>query len=239
LDKNCEEEIIVAFLKAIVRKKYRWIRFMTLEISKHQEAYHAIKNLIAEHKLIPGQKLILRDLEETLRMSKTPIINSLIMLEQEGLVESKANRGFFMKEVSVEMAEQIYDLREKLEAISVDYAIANHEPADLAILRDKLESYKNYEAPVYDRQRMQYDTDFHLQIAIIGKNAFFTDMVKQFYENIYFTLNVVYLTPYVVNFKAEHDIVFEAIKNKDLKTAKKALAAHTRAARKLLVAALK
>jgi DNA-binding GntR family transcriptional regulator len=212
---------------------------MTTEISKQKEAYYALKKLIAEHKLIPGQKLILRDLEETLGMSKTPINNSLIMLEQEGLVVSKTNRGFFMKEVSAEMAEQIYDLREKLEAISIDYAIANHDSQDLDVLKEKLERYRDYSAPVYDRQRLQFDTEFHMQIAIMGKNSFFTEMIKQFYENIYFSLNVVYLTPYIDNFKAEHEIVFDAIKNRDLEKAKKALADHTLAARKLLVAALK
>lgn len=212
---------------------------MTREITKHQEAYNAIKRLIAEHKLVPGQKLILRDLEETLGMSKTPIINSLMMLEQEGLVASKTNRGFFMKEVTAEEAEQIYDLREKLEAISIDYAVANHAPRDLDVLKKALERYKNYSAPVYDRTRLQFDTEFHMQIAVMGKNTFFTAMIRQFYENIYFSLNVVYLTPYIDNFKNEHEIVFEAIKNRDLKKAKKTLAIHTRAARKLLVAALR
>ena len=90
---------------------------MKKETLKHLEAYNAIKQLIAGRKLVPGQKLTLRDLEETLGMSKTPIINSLMMLEQEGLVTSKQNRGFYMKEVTAEEAEQIYDLREKLEAI--------------------------------------------------------------------------------------------------------------------------
>jgi DNA-binding GntR family transcriptional regulator len=63
-------------------------------------------------------------------------------------------------------------------------------------------------------------------------------MIRQFYENIYFTLNVVYLTSYVDSFKKEHSLVFDAIKEKNLAKAKKILRSHTRAARKLLVAAL-
>lgn len=207
-------------------------------ISKNLKAYNAIKELVAGHKLSPGQKLIYRDLEEALGMSKTPIINGLMKLEQEGLVVSKRNRGFFMRKVSADEAEQIYDLREKLEEISIGYAIKNYDSDDLNILEQKLNLYKNYSAPIYDRKRLELDTEFHMQIAKMGKNDFFTSMIKQFYENIYFSLNVVYLTSYIDNFKEEHELVFDAIKERNLTEAKRVLRLHTRAARKLLVAAL-
>jgi len=207
-------------------------------MSKNLEAYSAIKELVAGHKLSPGQKLIYRDLEEELGMSKTPIINGLVRLEQEGFVVSKKNRGFFIKKFSAEEAKQIYDLREKLEEISIDYAIKNHNNKDLKILEEKLNLYNNYSAPMYDRKRLELDTEFHMQIAKMGKNDFFTSMIKQFYENIYFSLNVVYLTSYVDNFKEEHKLIFNTIKQRDLKEVKKILRFHTRAARKLFMAAL-
>jgi DNA-binding GntR family transcriptional regulator len=207
-------------------------------MSKNFKAYNAIKELVAVHKLSPGQKLIYRDLEEALGMSKTPIINGLMRLEQEGLVVSKRNRGFFMREVSADEAEQIYDLREKLEEISIGYAIKNYDSDDLNILEQKLNLYKNYSAPIYDRKRLELDTEFHMQIAKMGKNDFFTSMIKQFYENIYFSLNVVYLTSYIDNFKEEHELIFNAVKEGNLTEAKRVLRLHTRAARKLLVAAL-
>lgn len=207
-------------------------------MSKNLEAYNAIKELVAGQKLSPGQKLIYRDLEEELGMSKTPIINGLVRLEQEGFVVSKKNRGFFIKKFSAEEAEQIYDLREKLEEISIDYAIKNLNSEDLKILEEKLNLYNNYSAPLYDRKRLELDTEFHMQIAKMGKNDFFISMIKQFYENIYFSLNVVYLTSYVENFKEEHKLLFNTIKQRNLKEVKKILRFHTRAARKLFMAAL-
>ncbi len=62
--------------------------------SKNHEAYKAIKDLIFNGQLFPGQRIIYRDLEEKLKMSKTPIINALMMLERDDLVVSKKNRGF-------------------------------------------------------------------------------------------------------------------------------------------------
>ena len=207
-------------------------------MSKNLKAYNAIKELVAGQKLFPGQKLIYRDLEETLGMSKTPIINGLIRLEQEGLVVSKKNRGFFMKTVSAEEADQIYDLREKLEEISIEYAIKNYDSDDLKNLEEKLDQYENYSAPIYDRKRLELDTEFHMQIAKMGKNDFFTSMIRQFYENIYFSVNVAYLTSYVDDFKGEHALIVDTIEQRNLTAAKKILRFHTRAARKLAVAAL-
>ena len=90
--------------------------------TRTDEAYQAIKELFYHQQLFPGQKIIYRDLEEKLGMSKTPIINGLIKLEQEGLVVSQKNRGFYIKDVSLEDVEWVYDLKQKLEEISVDYA---------------------------------------------------------------------------------------------------------------------
>lgn len=207
-------------------------------MSKNVQAYNALKKLVADHKLSPGQKLLYRDLEEELGMSKTPIINGLIRLEQEGFVVSKKNRGFFIKNFSAEEAEQIYDLREKLEEIAVDFAIKNYSNKDLKILEDKLNLYNDYSAPIYDRKRWELDTDFHVQIATMGKNDLFTSMVKQFYENIYFSLNVVYLTSYVDNFRDEHKRIYDAIRQRKQKEAKKVLKLHFLAARKLFITAL-
>jgi DNA-binding GntR family transcriptional regulator len=63
-------------------------------------------------------------------------------------------------------------------------------------------------------------------------------MIRQFYENIYFSVNVAYLTSYVDDFKAEHALIVDTIKQRNLNAAKKILRFHTRAARKLAVAAL-
>jgi DNA-binding GntR family transcriptional regulator len=207
------------------------------EVSKNIEAYRAIKGLIADHRLFPGQKIIYRDLEEELGMSKTPIINGLMRLEQEGLVVSKKNRGFYMREVNAKEAEQIYDLREKLEDISVEYAVENHDENDLGDLEEKVRRYQDYSAPLYDRTRLELDTDVHMQIARMGKNDFFTSMIRQFYESIYFCLNVVVLTSLVDRFKEEHLLLLEAIRAKDLARARKILRGHTRAARSLLLTA--
>ena len=79
-------------------------------LSKDAQAYHLIKEALFDRKLSPGLKIIYRDLEEMFGMSKTPIINALVRMEQEGLVVSHRNRGFYVRELKAREIVQMYDL---------------------------------------------------------------------------------------------------------------------------------
>lgn len=50
-----------------------------------------------------------------LGVSKIPLREALTRLEQEGLVRSRANRGYFVRELTIAEAEEVYALRLKLE----------------------------------------------------------------------------------------------------------------------------
>lgn len=198
-------------------------------------AYNKLKNLIFSGVLSPGHKIIYRDLEERLNMSKTPIINALMMLERDNLVVSERNRGFYIRVIKRKEAEQIYELRQALEDIAIESAIKNHEENDLKELKKKLDTYNQYESDVYNQKRWALDSAFHLQIANMGKNPFFTKMLEQFYENIYFMLQIVVLSPIVDYFKRDHDLLYDAIKNHNSEEAKKIARNHTNMAIELLV----
>ncbi|MBI5602729.1 MAG: GntR family transcriptional regulator [Deltaproteobacteria bacterium] len=203
--------------------------------SKNDEAYKAIKNLIFTSQLFPGQKIIYRDLEEKLKMSKTPIINALMMLERDDLVVSKKNRGFYIRVVNREEAEKIYDLRQTLEAISIEKAIKNYTKQDLAVLKRWIDEYEKYDAKVYDQKRWTLDSAIHLQICAMGKNPFFVRMMEQFYENIYFMLKVMFLQPAVEKFKKDHQGIFKAIQSRDTGKAKSLIREHFEVSRSLLI----
>src|SRR5215510_1508719 len=77
-------------------------------------------------------------LASELRVSKIPLREALARLEQDGLVVSQPNRGFFVRPMSPEEAEEIYALRLKLEpdaaaVASLKATEADHERARLAL----------------------------------------------------------------------------------------------------------
>jgi len=65
-----------------------------------------------------------------LGVSKIPLREALARLEQEGLLRSQANRGFFVRALSTEEAEEVYALRLKLEPEAVALAAERADDAD-------------------------------------------------------------------------------------------------------------
>lgn len=70
-----------------------------------------------------------------LGVSKIPLREALARLEQEGLIRSQANRGYFVRALSTEEAEEVFALRLKLEpdAIACAAAVADDEHRRLAM----------------------------------------------------------------------------------------------------------
>ena len=144
-----------------------------------------------------------------------------------------------MKEVSAMEAEQIFDLRERLEVISIEYAAKHRSIEDLSMLKKKVTLYQDHQEPIYDRKRWELDTAIHMQIAIMSKNDYFISMIKTFYDSIYFILNVVHLTPHIDHFNEEHWLLYNYIEDKDIIKATEVIRSHIQAAGKLLIAALR
>ena len=104
--------------------------------------YHKIKNLILSNDVMPGQKLHHQHLSERLGVSRTPVREALSRLVQEGYVSFLPNGVFTCKEIRMQEAEELYDVREALEAFAVEKAIANLTDIGLDGLRRKIDSYE-------------------------------------------------------------------------------------------------
>lgn len=85
--------------------------------------------------IVPVDQAIRQDaLAAELGVSKIPLREALTRLEQEGLVRSQPNRGFFVRALNAAEAEEVYALRLKLEPETVAVAAlrANEEEREAA-----------------------------------------------------------------------------------------------------------
>ncbi len=88
-------------------------------------AYKAIKKDITQRVLVPGQKIIIRELYERYGISETPIKQALNRLISEGLVESTPRRGVNVRKVKLEEIEELIDIRLMFETRYIEKAIEN------------------------------------------------------------------------------------------------------------------
>ena len=146
--------------------------------------YNQIKNLILCNEIMPGQKLHHQQLSERLGVSRTPVREALTRLVQEGYVSFLPNRGFTCKEIRMQEAEELYELREALEAFAVEKAIANLTDAALARLRAKMNSYGRDVQNRFTRERLVFDQEVHLAIAELAGNETLMSTLNHVFERI-------------------------------------------------------
>jgi DNA-binding GntR family transcriptional regulator len=77
-----------------------------------------LRQAIIERKLVPGQRLIERELVELTGVSRTSIREALRELAAEGLVTTIPNKGTIVTEVTPEEALQLYQVRSALEGLA-------------------------------------------------------------------------------------------------------------------------
>ncbi len=85
--------------------------------------------------LPPGAKLNEADLAAELRVSRGPVREAFRALEQTGLVRTEKNRGVFVRQVSLEEANEIYEVRAALEGLIGRLAAKRIVPAQVDRIR--------------------------------------------------------------------------------------------------------
>lgn len=77
-----------------------------------------IRSRILSGAYVPGTRLVERDLAAEFDVSRSPVREAIRILNQEGFVESLATRGIVVKKLTRREVEEIFDLREALEALA-------------------------------------------------------------------------------------------------------------------------
>jgi len=89
------------------------LRTASLSSAAQQE----IERMILDGEIGPGSKLTEAWLSERLGVSRGPIREAFRMLEESGLVRQEKNRGVFVRDIPLEEALEIYDLRAAMDEL--------------------------------------------------------------------------------------------------------------------------
>jgi GntR family transcriptional regulator, trigonelline degradation regulator len=77
-----------------------------------------LRQAILNHTLVPGQRLIERELVELTGVSRTSVREALRELAAEGLVTTVPNKGTVVASITVSEARQLYEVRSNLEGLA-------------------------------------------------------------------------------------------------------------------------
>ncbi|OPY83768.1 MAG: HTH-type transcriptional regulator McbR [Syntrophus sp. PtaU1.Bin005] len=192
-----------------------------------QIAYQGIRHMLYTKELVPGQRILYRDLAEKLKLSPTPVIQALKWLELQGFVQHEPHRGYSMAPFSLKEIEELYEIRELIEPSLVSAAIEQIDKKGLAELKAALEAHLAAERESYLKERLFKNREFHMTLAYLSgkttqvrilQNVF--DMLFLKYGGNYFPISS------LSSSDQAHQEIYDAVALRSLERAQSVLKNH-------------
>ena len=129
-----------------------------ITVGNVQEAVvDGIRDMILKGQFKPGDRLRQDELANTFGVSTMPIREALRQLQAEGLVVFRPRRGAIVASLSVSEYEEIYRIREELEALACHWAAENFDqiPLDrLRLLLVRIEAAEEEQGDIHRRLQL-------------------------------------------------------------------------------------
>ena len=196
----------------------------------------AVRDMIVDGRLPAGERINEVHLSAQLGVSRTPLREALAKLVQEGALRSIPRIGYFVRELSLEEFEQIYDLRPLLdpEALRLSGLPSPERMARLKELNDEIENARDSNAVI------DLDDEWHLELIADCPNKVLIDFIKQIIQRTRrYEIALMREKKNVAIATADHKAIMSALKKRDLGAACAALRTNMQTGREPIVKWLK
>lgn len=187
-----------------------------------------IRAAVLDGRLAPGRPLRENELARDLGISRTPIREALLLLENEGLVEIAPNRGAAVVRYDAADLEDLYSLRAVLEGHAAQMAATRVTPQDLEWLQ---QSCDRCAALRQSTERMpdlfNENVEFHLVVQRAAGSQRLTDMIRRVASlPLIYRTYISHSDEYREQAERAHREITQALANGDAEAAKSLMEAH-------------
>lgn len=134
------------------------------------EAYDLISKKIISGELKPKSKIRINELSEALGISRTPVREAILRLEDEGLILSKANRWTMVAPIDVDETLNIYPIISSLEKLALELGFSNVNDEIIENLEYINENIKKVQDKKNHIKILELDQAFHKEIIDLAQN---------------------------------------------------------------------
>ena len=99
------------------------------------DVYDQILSAIVSGAIAPGERLIQEKIAGQINISRTPVREALLRLEQEGILEISGRQGFYIRKTSEQEARQLYEAREAIEGYAAKWVAERRASEQLAAIK--------------------------------------------------------------------------------------------------------
>jgi len=185
-----------------------------LRVSAKENAFNQLQQWIIDGTLHPGEKLNDTELAGALGVSRTPIRESLQLLEVQGFVRMYPGKATQVTEVDKESITDLLPPLAALQALSAELAIPQLTEEKIALLES---TNRRFAHAVYTENyfsALKIDEEFHQIIVDVADNSYIITMVASLQAHVrrLFFHNSIILTEKSID---EHDKIINSMKERD------------------------
>jgi DNA-binding GntR family transcriptional regulator len=200
------------------------------------EATRVVRNAILGGKFAPGTRLRQGPLADQLGISRTPLREALMKLEQEGLIGRLPRGGLTVVELKLEEAIELYEIREMLDGLAAALTARKADKKITKLLEAHLKKMEKCLEKQNAHEWFIHHVAFHEAVMEASGNSRLMTLVSTVRLSIQRFHPVLLTTPDRLN-KAfqEHVAIFKAIKAGDPKAAERLARQHIVNARDIVI----
>lgn len=207
--------------------------------------FEQLRENIYRGALKPGERLIPeRELAELMQVSRSSVRKAITLLLERGYIEQRKSLGYFVKMPEPQdphnpfsyimtphksSLDELMEVRIGLETHGVVLAAERGNDQDILFLKQSL-SELTEDQPNREKAR-NADIKFHMGIAFATHNSVHIDLTRRFYDYMFHGISELHALLYEKHSNLEiidkqHFKIFDAIANKDTKSAKRYMLHH-------------
>ncbi len=186
------------------------------------QVYNFVRRDILTGELPPLSPIRQDTIAAKLKVSKIPLREALARLEQDGLVESSPNKGFFVRPISAREAREVFLLRLKLEPDATVEGSLSATEEDQEFAKQALLQLETVLNQSNNPEHVRFNRKFHMALMMPNIGTITFHIINQI--SILAERYVrVHIEPYARDQEAliAHRKIFEAWMQKDVKILKK------------------
>ena len=196
----------------------------------------AVRRMIVDGELSAGERINEVHLSQHLGVSRTPLREALARLAHEGALDTIPRIGHFVRPLTVEEAEQLYQIRPLLdpEALRMAGLPAKEKIEQLRDLNESITAAKDADEVI------NADNEWHIELLSGCPNKILVDLIKQFIRRTHrYEVALMRERGNILKATTNHRSIIAALKRRDLDGACDSLRANLESGRAPIVAWLK
>ncbi len=155
-----------------------------MRANKNETAYKKIKNDIVSGKIDSDVPISESMLVDSLKLSRTPIRAALQRLQAEGFIRIIPNQGIVIRDITLDEANEMYELRSLVEIYMIRHALPLLTQSDIAEMRDILDRQREAGRKADYLNYLYLDVEFHVKSYCRYRNTAMINIIVNYKERV-------------------------------------------------------